>query len=390
MEMAVEKLKGLYEIHDHFFTKDAKEKQKRLAGAVDEVCHALDAVGEVNSRTDRAQVAYIRGRAKDVFEQYSSESEQLLSSAVKLESTNIDAWNALGHCVWKKGDLLCAKDCFEGSLEQKKNKEALRQLSMILRQLRADQDGKTHNIKKSVTYAKEAVSLDVNDGTSWYIAGNAYLSLFFSVSHSSSDLERALASYTQADARGDSANPDLHFNRATVCQYKQDFNNAVTSYLAAAKVDPSLPAHESIDMIVRYVTRVHDLIQRNGRIKAKKFVSLVAELSSVNPSFLPPKYEQTTLSALTHGKRATGKYVALKLLVPASVSDQPPVCLVMVDGKSVCVAVCVYHLGTDVPSRWSSQDVFCVLNPLLKPIELKHGRTDLQYDFLVSRIKCNN
>ena len=124
------------------------------------------------------------------------------------------------------------------------------------------------------------------------------------------------------------------------------------------------------------------LIKRNGRIKAKKFVSLVAELASVNPSFLPPKYEQTTLSALTPHHKSTGQYVVLKLLVPASVSDQPPVCLVMVDREGICVAVCVYHLGTDVPSRWSSQDVFCVLNPLLKPIELTHAHTDLSYNFL--------
>ena len=34
-------------------------------------------------------------------------------------------------------------------------------------------------IRESVDKAKEAVSLDTNDGMSWYVLGTAYLSLFF-------------------------------------------------------------------------------------------------------------------------------------------------------------------------------------------------------------------
>ena len=52
---------------------------------------------------------------------YSKEAEELLSKAVKLDPANIDAWNALGQCFWKKGDLTGARNCFDGALGQKVN-----------------------------------------------------------------------------------------------------------------------------------------------------------------------------------------------------------------------------------------------------------------------------
>ena len=41
------------------------------------------------------------------------------------------------------------------------------------------QEEKFVGIRASVDKAKEAVSLDTNDGMSWYVLGTAYLSLFF-------------------------------------------------------------------------------------------------------------------------------------------------------------------------------------------------------------------
>jgi tetratricopeptide (TPR) repeat protein len=97
---------------------------------------------------------------------------------VKLEPSDIEAWNALGHCFWKKGDLQGALNCYQEALQkvggvqgdtdiirrrltihmplvhlrqcpsvslscwgtwwlQRANKDSLRQLSMVLRQLPA-------------------------------------------------------------------------------------------------------------------------------------------------------------------------------------------------------------------------------------------------------------
>ena len=50
--------------------------------------------------------------------------------------TKKEAWDALGHVYWKKSDLANSRKCFEGSLEQdENNKEVLRSLSMVCRQI---------------------------------------------------------------------------------------------------------------------------------------------------------------------------------------------------------------------------------------------------------------
>jgi len=50
---------------------------------------------------------------------------------------------------------------------QSKHKLALRNLSMVMRQLGSDATERRQNIEESVTLAKDAVQLDITDGTSW-------------------------------------------------------------------------------------------------------------------------------------------------------------------------------------------------------------------------------
>ena len=116
----------------------------------------------------------------NVLPDYKEECEECLSKVVKRDPSIVSGWNMLGETFWKKGDVLGAKNCFEGALKREKNKVSLRSLSMVLRQLKEEKTGDSEkNVLDSVTYAKEAVQLDTDDGYSWYILGNAYLSLFF-------------------------------------------------------------------------------------------------------------------------------------------------------------------------------------------------------------------
>jgi len=79
---------------------------------------------------------FLRGKALDYLPEYSKSAEDFLSKSIKLLPTKQEAWDALGHVYWKKRDLLSAKKCFEGSLEQNdKNPQALRHLSMVLRMI---------------------------------------------------------------------------------------------------------------------------------------------------------------------------------------------------------------------------------------------------------------
>lgn len=52
-------------------------------------------------------------------------------------------------------------------LLQSKNKVSLRNLSMVMRQLEGNPEERQSLIKESVERAKDAVQLDLADGTSW-------------------------------------------------------------------------------------------------------------------------------------------------------------------------------------------------------------------------------
>ncbi len=55
-----------------------------------------------------------------------------------------------------------------------------------------------NNVNSGLKYAQEALELDPNDGMSWYIMGNAYISSFFNVKQSGKTLLQAMDAYNRA------------------------------------------------------------------------------------------------------------------------------------------------------------------------------------------------
>lgn len=148
------------------------------------------------------------------------------------------AWDALGHVFWKKRDLSQAKKCFEGSLEQEENnKAALRNLSMVYRGLTKNSEDqeidaaeRKQNYKASIEFANKAIALDLSDSQSWYVLGNAHLTNFFVNNESTQQLELAIKAYNQAEKNMKEVNPDLFYNRATVFEYLERYNEATSDF----------------------------------------------------------------------------------------------------------------------------------------------------------------
>ena len=84
-------------------------------------------------------------------------------------------------CIWETLGSIIKTDCLDyawflmdlkilfNTIDylQSHNKVSLRNLSMVLRQLGDTRDEKQKNVLDGITKAKEAVNLDINDGTSW-------------------------------------------------------------------------------------------------------------------------------------------------------------------------------------------------------------------------------
>lgn len=101
-----------------------QERNNQVQQGVEKVCKKLDqllpsdiTLSDIKLKT---RIFYLKGKALNALPAYSKEAELLLAKVVKLQPALTDAWNCLGECFWKKGDLLTARDCFQGAVEQSK------------------------------------------------------------------------------------------------------------------------------------------------------------------------------------------------------------------------------------------------------------------------------
>ena len=109
---------------------------------------------------------------------------------------NSNAYNCLADVLAQKSDMISAKKCLEDGLERKRTKIGLRYYSIILRQ--TSTESPIERYQKAIDTAKEAVTLDLNDGQSWYVLGNSYCFFYFQIKRDPEMIDKALKAYKRA------------------------------------------------------------------------------------------------------------------------------------------------------------------------------------------------
>nr|XP_049617467.1 tetratricopeptide repeat protein 5 isoform X1 [Syngnathus scovelli] len=388
----------LYNYRDCYFethtVEEADRKQQDVALELEKLLKKLQEKEECYKH--KAEFLLQKGRCLNVAPDFSAAAEDCLSRAVKLEPGLVEGWNILGEQYWKKGDLMAAKNCFTGALQQSKNKVSLRNMSMVLRQLpAADGDAHSKQVMESVDMARQAVQLDVSDGTSWYILGNAYVSLFFSCGQRPQLSTQALSAYAQAERvdRAAACYPELHFNRATLFQYEEMFGSALGGYSRAAALDPGWPEPaEKEKQLMEYLHNVTELCQTKGKVKARRLRSMLSNLStsSLGPCSSPEfrswtgrvgSLEPRPSSSLTHG--LNGGVAAMgKVVFSLASRARMAFTFGMIDSEETCVVVMVYNTA----DSWGVLigDTVVVPEPQVKRHSITHK--DTSFDFKSIRV----
>ncbi|XP_048041695.1 tetratricopeptide repeat protein 5 [Megalobrama amblycephala] len=389
----------LYSFRDRYFethsVDDAGGKQNDVAQEMEKTLERLEEKEDLYKHS--AQFLLLRGRCLNIASGFSQTAEECLSRAVKLEPGLVEGWNTLGEQYWKKGDLTAAKTCFTGALQQSRNKVSLRSLSMVLRQLppEGDTQEQSKRIVESVEMARQAVQLDVTDGTSWYILGNAYISMFFTSGQNPQLSQQALSAYAQAEKidKASSMNPDLHFNRATLFQYEEMYSSALDGYSRAAALDPGWEdAQEREKQLLKYLDQITMLLETKGKVKARRLRNMLSSLSTSSlgpcssPQFRSPSgrvgtLEPRSLSALTHGHN--GGVAALGKVVFSLASEgRMAFTFGMVDSDETCCLVMVYNTA----DSWGVLigDTVVIPEPQVKRHSVTHK--DKSYDFRSIRV----
>ncbi|XP_008787617.1 tetratricopeptide repeat protein 5-like isoform X2 [Phoenix dactylifera] len=342
IERAADAADELYRVRDTFFPKDPAEKISRLQALADAALSILDSFPpeQRKSPSQRAVYEFLRGKILDAFPDYRKEAEDHLSKAVKLNPSLADAWLCLGNCIWKKGDLPSARNCFSLALSKGTNKKLLCQLSMLERKMAQGTEDQAQLVEESIKHAKEAVMLDIKDGNSWYNLGNACLTSFFVTgAWDHNKLQQSLKAYQNAEKDElMKSNPDLYFNCATANKYLENYERSLHGFESAALKDPSLNADEEVQKIISLL----DKIESSMKIRAKRLASLVSSLGEVKLKM----HRKATINILSEG---LNKAVAIvgKVLIFIKHDNIAPLYYLACDLDQTFFILSVYGLHSD-------------------------------------------
>ncbi|KAF6033102.1 TTC5 [Bugula neritina] len=393
------KVDELYQYRDLYIEEHSVDKADQKEADVEKkMLETLQLIDEnKTSLKSKAEHLMLSGKCLNVKSKFDENAQELVSKAVKLDPKHVESWNILGECFWKKGDIESAKNCFTGALQHSKNKVSLRNLSMVLRQFGSSPEDKLHHIHDSVTHAKEAINLDISDGTSWFVLGNAYLALFFSGSQNEQSIQNCMKAYSQAEkdliAKN---NPDLHFNRSMCYMYQGDFVSAFSGFKKSAELDPSwdMPKAKA-DMLKTYLKALTNMLTTKcglvGKTKLQKLKSSI-DSSGLGPysggSYTSPvghsiNLEYKCFGALSSGLN-TGVVVCGKVIGSRSSDSAMPYTFILVDADEQCIAVCLYNVAQTYGVN--SGDCVAIPEPYLMSIKFEEEDSDsdaiIQYEFI--------
>ncbi|KAJ3129383.1 hypothetical protein HK098_001484 [Nowakowskiella sp. JEL0407] len=248
--------------------------------------HAFDPTLNAHQK---AFYSYLRGRLFNTLTKYNKDAEDNLTKSVKLDPHLVKAWDSLGECICKKGDMNQAQLCFQSALIEKRNKTSLRNLAMIVRQCGSSPEEIRNNIQKSIALCKEAIQCDMEDSRSWYGLGTSYLKLYFNATRNSKDLVTALTAYNRAESflRGDTSidNWELFHNRAITHQYLENYQQAIHDYWTAGIYDPSTPCISLIVNIVEFALSIGDVIKNKLNIKPRTLEAITTKLATLSNDY---------------------------------------------------------------------------------------------------------
>jgi len=239
---------------------------------------------------------------------------------------------------------------------------------MVLRQL-GDVE-KRQNIEESIKRAKDAVSLDLLDSTSWYILGNAHLANFFNRGlEGKEDKENALRAYQQAEKRGEDWNPDLYYNRAFLHTYTENYGPAVEGFERAASLYREWDAPRIIASRIRdHVRAVSAALEGRGAIKAKRLPVLASAAQAITTQI---SCTSVSTNVVPLKKLAIGANPGLCICVKIALVLIPPVAamasLIVVDGERGLGAVSLYNIE---PANVKQGDSLVIRSPIVYSVSL--------------------
>ncbi|KAK8723520.1 hypothetical protein OTU49_011756 [Cherax quadricarinatus] len=377
IEQIRENVAKLYKFRDEYFKtygiEDAANKTQRVQQEIQSTIQLIDTIKDQVSPDLKGELHFLRGRALNATAEYSAEAEEVLGRATRFNLPS--AWNELGECQYKKGDLTGALTCFEKALRLAQDKVYYRNMSMLMRSLPwKTSNEREENIEKGLEYARKAIQLDMSDGHSWLVLGNAYLALFFTVDSKMESLKHCKAAYSKA------ANdplavvlPELHFSKFHVQWYEEDYAGALSSLQRAHELEPTwTECQTKFDECLKFLTKLSQMVKNKGQLNQRRLNALTAD---INTSQLGPydkggtnltsgrKPDLVPMALLGEGNNED-KVILGKVVCTIIPESGIPFSMCLVDKEDSCIAVTVYNWASNCGVKIG--DSVAVIAPVLK------------------------
>ncbi|QDZ18164.1 tetratricopeptide repeat domain-containing protein [Chloropicon primus] len=362
------------------------EKENRDESKMREARTLLSKVETITRMELPIQIRARKAAAKALLIEYLNEGnndvlEDAFVEAVKLDPDNRQCWNGVAKALWKKGDLQSAQLCYQKSLENSRDKKAYQDLSMLQRQLAK---GEKHEeskkmIEESLSNAKAAVSLDVQDSHSWFILGNAYLVLAFSTATGERDelINKSLKTYKHAMKvhESENFNADLKFNYGVVSKYLERHTDALDAFDYCDRVEPELNAGEEINEIVHKLSQLTILVNTKCGVKAKRIAKIQEDIGALEKrrNRDPGKNLLRTLPlrSLSFGENPSGVALTCSLICTVPVKSQVPLMYICMDSQGSFFALTIYGLEeSEMPLRHSKSKTLQICGPSLNNVNV--------------------
>lgn len=205
------------------------------------------------------------------------------------------------------------------------------------------------------------------------VLGNAHFTNFFVNQGDIEQLTLALKAYSQTEKHMTEPNPDLFFNRATIYEYLERYNEAVQDYNKAHSIDPNLGGSQKAGAIIDFFVNTASVIQSRAASKAKKNVELARSVPTRFEGELrfPSVEEQKTpmaayaianLASLVHGPNG-GAILAAKVVMHLERPTEVPQTFLIVDSLQNFAAISIYHTNSTLKNTIKNGDLLYIKNP---------------------------
>lgn len=138
-------------------------------------------------------------------------------------------------------------------------------------------------------------------------------------------------------------NPDLYFNRGTIYEYLERYNEAVNDFTLAHQVDPNLGGEKKCDAIIGHVSRAYNSINNKGKLKSNRLTSMVKSIPQTLPD-IEGKFKLVDISQLQNGENP-GLMISAKVVHNLEKGCDVPACSLIVDYKHNFCVTSIYHVS---------------------------------------------